>query len=358
MNKKKFLLGFLVLLTAAVIIGGAQYSRIVQAEKMTKSEQKVDRTKTTKKLVESLFKNEKKQELANNVTEKEIKNILKQVKDLSTSLANEKLLQDVNTASLFYRTQEEVRSLLIDKILSDNVVEQQLEEAKKSLKKLEPLSLTLFKELSEMLAEATVQFKYNEETTKALTVLFEDTDKKIVRDNVTREQVEQVQKKVSMIKNKKIKKEQEERLKLIEEQLIEKEEKMLKEKELEENLLEEEKLKEEAEQDLQNNAEKDEVERNSNTTYEESVNTWKPESSKPTKPWKPSGNKNPIPEVKPNPKPVQEPDQSLNPKPETEPEVKPVPVPKPDENPDNEPEASKEPEPIPDSSTGSDNFLN
>lgn len=359
MNKKNILLGFLVLLTAAVIIGGAQYNKSVQAEKMTKSEQKIDRTETIKQLVNSLFKNEKKQELADDVTEKEIKDVLKQVKELPTSLANEKLLKDVNTASLFYKTQEKVGSLLTDTILSDNIIESQLEEAKDSLKKIEPLSLTLFKELSEKLAEATVQFEYNESTIKVLNTFFEDTDKKVVKDDVTRERFEQVQKKISAIKNQKIKKEQKERLKLVEEKLIKKEEEKLLEEEKireEEKIEEEEKLKEEAEKNQQNNLEENKIESNTDTTYEESINTWEPESSqptkpwkpakpwKPTKPWKPSDNNNPTTDVKPETKP------------ETKPEVKPVPIPKPDENPDKEPEPPKEPEPLPDSSTGSDSF--
>lgn len=367
MNKKRFLLSFLFLLTVAVIIGGTQYSKGAQAKNITKAEQKIEEVEKTKELVDRLFKDEKKEELATDVTEDKLKEVAKlvskQVKSLPANFINEQLIKDIDTAFIFYKTQVKVDSLLNEKILADDVSKQQLGEAKKALNKIESLSLPLYKKLNQKFTEATLQFDYNTETIKALLALFEKKDKKLVKTTITREQYESVQKKIEAIKNEKLKKEQEEWLKLVEEKLNEKEEKLLEE----EKIRAEDNLEKEAEENEQNNVEENGIESNTHISSEDGQELWESESSqpvkpwKPTKQWKPSENQNPIKEVKPDSKPDSKPDQTPSPKPEAKPDVKPVPIPKPDENPDNEPEPPKEPEPSevkPDSDTGSDSFSN
>lgn len=356
MNKKNILLVCLIIVTAIVIIGGVHYNKSVQAEKMNKTGEKLDETETIKLMVEGLFKDNRKEELADNITGEQVKDALKKVENLPNNLVNAKLVKDVNTANLFYETELTLTSLLTNGILSDDLEQSQIKVATKALKKVEPLSQTLYKKLNGIVIEVNAQFNYNQEIIKLLMTFFEESNDEKVKDDVTREQYEMIKKQVRAIKNKKIKKEQEKRLDSIEEHLIEQEE-----KELEESLLLEEEINKESEGEAQNNSEE---ENNSTINSQEDQNTWVPVSPKPTKPWKPSTSDN----SKPKPKPNVEVKPTV---PEKNPDTKPI---EPDDssdtsenenqgsNQDPDKESIPEPEPEPelepglDSSSGSEKF--
>lgn len=287
MNKKYIVLATLAVLTVITIWGGAHYHRSVQAEKMKKTEQKMDQTKEIEQLVSALFENDKKEKLAAGITEEQISEAATEVTNLSNEAVKEDLLKDVKRAQTFYQAQTQIENVIKNKILADDVTKEQLEEAEKEVKKIESVSLPLYKELKIELDEAAKQYKQLEETRKTVTGLFENLKDGTVKETVTREQYEEAESKVTKVKNKKAQKEIQDLLLLVEKQLVlnEEQEKLLEE----ERIAEEERLRaleEEEAIQAENEQQEEAAAGSSSTPYENNSTsnqgTWKPSYNPPS----------------------------------------------------------------------------
>lgn len=207
-RKKKIILSTIITIIVGIGIGFAYLNHVqkVKAEEQKMIvEQNKQLIKSAKEVVGSLYTNDKKEALAEDISDEKIQEALTKAQQVKDTSSKKSLVKEINNVSFLFNVQTDIKSLLIDGVLIEDVDEAKLADLSKSVDKAKNINDKIYSTFNSNLEEISTQFNTIKTAKEKLLALFSDSETTIVKDDLTRDMFMDAKSSVDAIKNTKVK---------------------------------------------------------------------------------------------------------------------------------------------------------
>lgn len=207
-KKRKIIIGVSIAISLVILGGGALgfHYTSVKAEEKEQAQQEKDEIKAVEKEINRYFSNTKKENLAENVTKKNLDNLSNKIKKLPKNLDYTQEIQvitkDFTDLTNMFLAKKHVDSLLDDQQVL--VSGANIEMAQNDIDRLKDKKPVFVEEQQKIINEAKSQEKVIKEAQEKVNAFFDDLNKATVKSNVSRDTYNAAKEAVSKIKNKDI----------------------------------------------------------------------------------------------------------------------------------------------------------
>ena len=144
----------------------------------------------------SLYSNYKKSIPNDDVTVEDVNKVIEKIKQLNDSTKKEKILNKAKSLKKYILVRDDMNNWFEEDVLKSDITEDDVSEMENSVNSLDTTYKSL---LNSSLKKMKKQFKYIQELEEAVTGLFTDDTRTVIKNDVTRDMYEDVLKKVDNV---------------------------------------------------------------------------------------------------------------------------------------------------------------
>jgi L,D-peptidoglycan transpeptidase YkuD (ErfK/YbiS/YcfS/YnhG family) len=202
----KYVIGTIVIF---ILVGiGLTYTHVQQVK--AKEEKRVEEyhnqlIKSAKEMVANLYNNDKKEALANDISDKKIKKTLKKAEQVKDSALKNSLVKEVKSVAFLFKTKTEIDSLLFNGVLVESADAEKIVALSKSINEVKVINPSVYTSFKSVLDEINLQFNVIKTAKEKTFVMFSDPEAITVKGDITREMFNDAKGSIDSIKNTKVK---------------------------------------------------------------------------------------------------------------------------------------------------------
>jgi L,D-peptidoglycan transpeptidase YkuD (ErfK/YbiS/YcfS/YnhG family) len=205
-KKTKYILGTIIIL----ILAGFVFTYITHVQRVEAEEKRVEEynkqlIKSAKEMVANLYSDDKKEALANDISNKKIKSALKKAEQVKDASLKKSLVKEINDVAFLFKTKTELDGLLIEAVLVEIADEEKIAALSKSVDEVNAVNSEIYNGFKSVLDEINSQFNTIKTAKEKLSALFSDQATNAVRGDITRDMLNDAKGSIESIKNTNVK---------------------------------------------------------------------------------------------------------------------------------------------------------